>query len=157
MCQDKNDGFIFPYGIKLEDNGLIQSFPAMEIFLPYKDGGLLSFIFLIDSGASISALPKSDAPALGIDYKKGGKIFVSGINGEPITAFRHKINAVFKNETVKLPLLFMSNDNAPRVLGREGIFNKFTIVFEEENQRSGFIKKTAKHAGEIKKILDLFV
>lgn len=150
----ENNGFVLPYGIKLEENGLIQIFPAAEIFFQYKNEGLISLIFLIDSGASISALPKSDASVFGIDYKKGKKILISGINKEPITAFKHELNAVFKNEKIKLPIVFINNDSAPRVLGREGMFNNFTIIFEEKEKRTGFIKNPSLQSEKVKKIIN---
>lgn len=149
-----NNGFVFSYGIKLEENGLIQTFPAAEIFFPYKKEGLISLIFLIDSGASISALPKSDALAFGINYKKGKKMLISGVSGKAILGFRHEINTIFKNEKIKLPVVFIDNDFAPRVLGREGIFNNFTIIFEEKEKRTGFIKNSSSQSKNIKNIFN---
>lgn len=150
----KNNGFIFPYGIKLEESGLVQIFPAAEIFFQYKNEGLISLIFLIDSGASISSLPKNDANVFGIDYKKGKKILISGINKEPMIAFKHELKAFFKNEMIKLPVVFIDSDFAPRVLGREGVFNNFTIIFEEKEKRTGFIKNPSSQSEKVKKIID---
>ncbi len=152
MSTDK--GLVFPYGIRLKENGIIETFPAVEIsFLP-KDGEKLSLLLIVDSGATISAFPKGDAEVFGIQSENGAPLLISGISGEMIKGWRHKIPIYLGNEKIRLPIIFLDNEFAPRILGRAGIFNHFTIVFEEEKQRTGFIKKHSLPARNIQKILD---
>ncbi|MEO6919120.1 MAG: TIGR02281 family clan AA aspartic protease [Collimonas sp.] len=48
---------------------------------------------LVDTGATMIALPASDATRMGVDYKKGQMVMVSTANG-PAPAYRVKLNTV---------------------------------------------------------------
>ncbi len=88
--------FGFPYGIRFQENGRLELFPAIEILVigPEKKG--IRALFHIDSGATTSILPKSDAGVLGIDVKVGKKMIVRGISSETLTGYRHLIT-VFRS------------------------------------------------------------
>jgi len=144
---------VFPYGITLREGGTIDIFPAAEIKVQSKEGEWLSVFLLIDSGAAISALPRSDASFLGIDVARGGVTYVSGVSGQPIKGWAHHLNIRFGNHTMNLPFVFLDNPNTPRVLGRAGLFGKFSIVFEERGKRSGFLDSGSKEANAVSKIL----
>lgn len=58
------------------------------------------------------------------------------------------------SQFLKRLLLFINNDRTPRVLGRAGIFEYFTVIFEEAKHRSGFAGKRTRTAQAIQKILD---
>lgn len=145
---------IFPYGIRLKEGGALDIFPAAEITLNSKNGERLSLIFVIDSGATISALPKTDASVLGINLQEGDQFFVSGIEGTMLSGWRHELPVRLGKNFIKIPVVFLNSDSAPRVLGREGLFNKFTIVFEEAERRSGFLARAKSEAKKVEKILD---
>lgn len=150
----RNEGLIFPYAIKLKEGGVIETFPAIKISFLSKDGEKLSLFLVVDSGATISAFPKSDAKVLGIQPESGIPLSVSGISGEAVNGWKHKIVAYLADKKIQLPVVFLDNELVPRVLGREGIFDDFTIVFEQENQRTGFLEKHSFLAQGIRKILD---
>ena len=65
------NSLVFPYGITLREDGVIETVPVAEVGLKDKRGEWLSLFLIIDSGATISALPKGDALTLGIDVEKG--------------------------------------------------------------------------------------
>lgn len=144
---------IFPYGITLREGGTIDVFPAAEIKIQSKEGEWLSVFLLIDSGAALSALPRSDASFLGINVEKGNAMYVSGVSGQPIKGWRHNLNIRFENNAMNLPFVFLDNPNTPRVLGRAGLFEKFSIVFEERSKRSGFLEFGSREADSVSKIL----
>lgn len=146
--------FVFPYGITLREGVGLDVFPAAEIFFPYKGEDELSLFLIIDSGAYISALPKSDAGPLGIILEKGDLIIISGIGGKILNGWRHEIKVRIGSEKIFLPIAFLDDDLAPRVLGRLGLFEKFSIVFEESKKRTGFLHNMGKEAKNISKILD---
>lgn len=85
------NGVVFPYGITLREGGSLDTFPAAEVFFFSRDNERLSLFLLIDSGATISALPASDAPILGINEKEGIAVQIAGIDGKPINGWRHEI------------------------------------------------------------------
>jgi len=70
---------IFPYGITLRDGGMVDVFPAAEIFFLSKNGEWISLFFVIDSGATTSALPKNDAKSFGIHAEVGIPTSIRGI------------------------------------------------------------------------------
>ena len=55
---------------------------------------------------------------------------------------------------MRLPVVFLDSDTAPRILGRSGIFDQFLVVFEERNRRSGFVASGTKEEKIIQTTLD---
>lgn len=145
---------VFPYGITLREAGNIDVFPAVEVGFLNNKNGLISLFLLVDSGAAISALPKSDANAFGINVEHGKASYISGINGEAINGWSHDIGVKLGERILKIPVMFLDLESAPRVLGRAGVFDKFTIIFEESNKRSGFLNQKDTKTKLVGKILD---
>jgi hypothetical protein len=145
---------VFPYGITVEENGHLQLFPAAEAGFPSKDGGWFTLFLLVDSGAVMSVLPKQDASAFGIDPETGRERAIAGIEGVPIKGWEHIVRIRLRDEFLDIPLLFVDSDKAPRVLGREGIFDRFTIVFEEAKRRTGFLGTASEPAQRTQRMLD---
>lgn len=130
---------IFPYGVKFQEDGQIVIFPALEIsILGRRETGIRA-IFHIDSGATTSILPESDAEVLGIDVKTGKKVIVRGIFDEPLSGYRHLIDFQFNQLKIKIPVIFIERVSVPRILGREGIFSRFGILFDEPKTRTVFL------------------
>jgi hypothetical protein len=148
------DAIIFPYGIALREGGALDVFPVAEVSFPTPNNEWISLFLILDSGAAISALPKTDAVTLGIDASKGRPLSIAGINGKATDGWQHELNIRIDKEMMKIPFVFLDNESSPRVLGRVGIFHRFTIVFEEQKKRSGFIGKDSKEAKAISAILD---
>ena len=66
--------FIFPYGIRFQEDGRIHVFPAAELVILGKRGRGIRALFHLDSGATTSMLPASDATALGLTMRTGKKM-----------------------------------------------------------------------------------
>lgn len=146
--------FVSPFGITLREGGLVDVVPVTEIAFRGREGEWFSFFLVIDSGATLSALPVSDATMLGITPQKGLPIVVSGVNGESVKGWKHTVSIRLGGEIMSLPLVLIDNDVAPRVLGREGVFKHFSIIFEEAKKRSGFLGQDTKEAGIVTTMLD---
>lgn len=133
--------FIFPYGIRFRENGKIETFPAVEIFIfgKRKERGIKA-IFYLDSGATISILPGGDAEVLDIDIEEGEKILVRGIFGKALPGYRHLVTSQFNGLELRLPVVFLKSKSVPRILGRAGVFNHFGILFDELKQRTLFLE-----------------
>jgi len=149
-----DESHLFPYGITLREDGVIDVFPAVEIRFPLRSGECLSLFFLIDSGAHISAMPASDAAMFDIHPADGEPLFISGIGGTPVRGWRHILQVLLTNKPARIPMVLLDLDDAPRVLGRSGVFDKYTVVFEERKRRTGLLGAGAKTAGRVAKILD---
>jgi len=132
--------FVFPYGIRFQEDGHIGIFPAAEIFVLGNGGKGIRTLFHIDSGATTTLLSASDAGALGIDIHSGKKILVRGISGEPLLGYTHVVRMQFNGIVLKVPVIFIERATVPRVLGREGIFSRFCIVFDEAKRRILFLE-----------------
>lgn len=130
---------VFPYGITLREGGQLDTFPAVEVLLPYKTGGNISVFLIVDSGAYISALPQNDAASLGIDPEKGVPTKISGIGDQVLNGWRHEVRVRLGPELILLPVVFIESDHTPRILGRLGVFDKYTIIFDEPRRRTGFL------------------
>lgn len=147
-----SSAFVFPYSITLEAEGRVEIVPTAEVGFLSHEGEWLTLILLIDSGAVASALPKSDAVAFGIDLEKGRQAMIAGIAGQEVKGWEHTVRVRLGGELLEIPLLFVDSDTTPRVLGREGIFDRFTIVFEEAKRRTGWLdpkSPQAKAAGQM--------
>lgn len=147
---------VFPYGITLREGGAVSVFPVVEVLFP-ADGiqkERVSLLFVVDSGATISAMPKSDADVFGIELGEGSLVTVGGIGGELIRGRQRSVMVRIADNTLLIPMVFLDDDAAPRILGREGVFDHFTIVFDEHRQRSGFLREGTDEERKVKEVLD---
>lgn len=145
---------ISPYGITLQEGGRIGTFPAAEVSFIQRAGEWLSLFLLIDSGASISALPVTDSGVFGISVKDGLEMKIYGIGQEWVGGWRHELKIRLGGNELLLPFVFLDGYNGPRILGREGVFDKFSILFTESKQRTIFIGNHSKEEFKIYKILE---
>ncbi len=102
----------------------------------------------------MSALPKQDASAFGIDPKTGQERAIAGVEGVAIKGWEHVVRIRLGDELLDIPLLFVDSDKAPRVLGREGIFDRFTIVFEEAKRQTGVLTPGTASANAVEQLLN---
>ena len=130
---------IFPYGIRLREDDKIEVFPAAELSIKGRGTRGIHATFHIDSGATISILPGSDAKALGISLNTGEKLIVRSVSGESLHGYRHSITLLFEVGHIKVPVVFVENTIVPRILGREGLFPHFAIIFDEAKRRVAFL------------------
>ena len=98
-------------------------------------------------------MPKQDATAFGIDPEAGRAQAIVGIEGVAIKGWEHVVRVRLGEELLDILLLFADSDRAPRLLGREGIFDRFTIVFEEAKRRTGFLDRGSAQAKAVGQML----
>lgn len=137
---------VFPYGIVLKEGGNVDTFPVVEARFKTRKNEEISLFLLLDSGAALSALPRSDAVLFGIAVEDGVSMHIAGVSGKPIQGWRHRMRASFAGEVVDFPVVFLDDPAAPRVLGRADVFLKFSIILEESKQRSVFVKSGSREA-----------
>ncbi len=140
---------ILPYGIRFQEDGHIETFPAAEINILGRGSKGIRAILHIDSGASTSLLPKSDAEVLGLDLSDGQRVIVRGVGEVILTGYRHIVRFNFDGRTFTAPVIISDQNNVPRVLGREEIFKRFGIVFDEARKRTAFLDERSQ-----RKIID---
>ncbi|PIZ89547.1 MAG: hypothetical protein COX89_01010 [Candidatus Nealsonbacteria bacterium CG_4_10_14_0_2_um_filter_37_10] len=145
--------YVFPYGLRWGENGKIVSFPSISVYFYSKNQRKLSALLLIDSGAEFTLLNKKDGEFLGINLEKGKEKIVRGVTGDTFRTFKHEILIEIGEEKFKIPILFSTIDESPRVLGREGIFEKFFILFNEKSKQTIFIIRDTDSEKKLKSIL----
>lgn len=132
---------VFPYGVRFLEDGRIETFPVAELSVLGRGGRGIRALFHIDSGATTSVLPARDAAALGIRLDGGKRMLARGLGDAAFTGYRHAVGFQFDHVTVRAPAIFVEHDSIPRILGREGIFPRFGILFDEAKRRVGFFER----------------
>lgn len=113
-----------------------------QITIPVKTiTGYREMEFLIDSGAVVSALPKTLAEDLGVDLTELPRITIEGFAGQKTFAYRGEFVIKIGKEEVVIPVVFSESPQANNILGRIGFFDQFNITFDAESQRIKISRK----------------
>lgn len=118
----------FPY----KKNSRGDFFPVIDLYIAYMSS-LERTYALIDSGATISVFTNDIAQRLGLPINKGKEIFLGGIGGR-IRGYIHEVKVILTNQNLIIPVVFSYEYSVSfNLLGREGVFKNFKIVFEEKD------------------------
>ena len=122
-----------PYKNTLYENfGFVQE---PRITLPMKTtAGYSNIVFLLDSGAVVSALPLQAAKDTGVDLTKAKRITLQGFSGVPAFAYLDEITVKIGDADYQLPAVFTESDKTTYILGRKGFFDDYTIQFDHESR-----------------------
>lgn len=143
--------FVFLYGIRFQEDGRIETFPAAEVFIVGRGKKGIRALFHIDSGATTSILPSGDAAVLGINVERGKKILVRGISGNPLVGYQQYVVMQIERIKLKVRVIFIADAFVPRILGREDIFSRFAILFDESKQKTALLDAVKE-----RKLIDAF-
>lgn len=106
-----------------------------QVKIPVKTiTGYKNVEFLIDSGAVVSAVPKTMAEDLGVNLSELPRITIEGFAGQKTFAYRGEFVLMIGNEEVVIPVVFSENPQASNILGRIGFFDQFNILFDADDQ-----------------------
>jgi len=102
----------------------------------------IEFWALLDSGSDISMIPKDIADSVGIDYDKNEGEKVYGFEKDAFSCANCKMDLIFKSpknsaeeRLNNVPALIMLTDiENDVILGCEGIFDQFKIIFDRRNK-----------------------
>ena len=118
----------------------IGNFSRPIIIFSIKD---IEFFGIIDSGADSSFMPREVAEILGININELEDNEIVTISGEKIKVKLAYFNLVFKDirekRTIEHVPFHIDLDNKLKyiVIGRAGIFDNFTVIFEQIHKRVG--------------------
>jgi len=113
-----------------------------QIKLPIKTiEGFREMEFLVDSGAVVSALPKTEAEKLGVDLLQLPRITIQGFAGQKTFAYKGEMIFKIGQEEVLVPVVFSENPQTSNILGRIGFFDQFNINFDANSQKIIISKK----------------
>ena len=131
--------FKIPYKNTLYENfGFVQD-PKVSIPLKTLDG-FVNTTFLLDSGAVVSTLPLQAAHDTGVDLTKAKRLTLQGFSGVPAFAYLAEITVQIASEEFTFPATFTESNSTTYILGRKGLFDDFSILFDHE-QRAIIITK----------------
>ena len=115
-------------------NTLYESFGFVQepkVTMPLKTtAGYIDTTFLLDSGAVVTTLPLQAAKDTGVDLSKAKRITLQGFSGVPAFAYLDKITIKIGTTDVELPATFTESNATTYILGRKGLFDDFTINFD---------------------------
>ena len=134
---------VFKY--KTEELGIIR--PGADVILEFNHNRSYSFLY-IDSGADISLIPYSTGDLLGLklDKEKDEIEQMKGVSGYTVPFVKRDIIIhLDKNTGFQIPIAWSLIEEVPPLLGRQGIFNKFRITFDEINQEIRFVRNKQKN------------
>lgn len=111
------------------------SVPEAEIELPLQSlQGVVKHAFLLDTGAVVSSLPREMAETLGFNLAFLPRQTFRGFGNTTSFAYEAEMNVALGQKAIKLPVVFTEASGSKSLLGRKGLFDKFTIVVDHKNQ-----------------------
>jgi hypothetical protein len=90
--------------------------------------------FVLDSGAVISSLPRNWAEKIGRDLAFAKRISFKGFGNTLSFAYQSHMVVRLGNENVDLPVVFTETEGTRSLLGRKGLFDQYSIVFDHTNK-----------------------
>ena len=131
-------------GVKRPDGTIVKT-PSIPLTIIGRE--TFETIGLLDSGADISAIPKSIADLLGLNLE-GEISFAYGIGGKVKSiesSMKILIQKGHERYSFNIPVKIILDDyDFPILLGRAGFFDKFVITFDQENERVLLKRRTEK-------------
>ena len=128
----------FPYPAKRTSLG-IELNPIIPVgMLTLK--GLMTFQFLLDSGADFTLVPRHVAGLVGIDLRKTPSTRTFGVEGKGIRVFLGQITIKLGPELFPIRCFFSERDDTPFLLGRVDVFSKFKIELDPRMKKIRFTK-----------------
>ena len=109
-------------------------YPVIPIELKANENRFLTRAY-VDSGASFSIFNAEIADYLGLNYRKGDKIYPAGIGGH-ICAYINTIFISIHNIEICCKVLFSDEFTVKfNLLGRAGIFDRFRVCFDDSEKK----------------------
>jgi hypothetical protein len=128
--------FEFPYRFRTSGKKTL-AYP--EVIVRLKTFlGASAFNFILDTGADVTTMPDYMINVLEIPSSALTKTRSFGISGVPVDSLDALVNAKIGTVTFDLPVTFITNKDVPLLLGKEGIFERFTIVLDNIKQKTVF-------------------
>ena len=106
---------------------------------------IVNVIALLDSGADVSVIPKGLADFLNL--KLGNKDEAKGIGGKIViwnSEMTIKVSNAHENYTFVIPVQVSEDDSVPIIMGRQGFFDKFKVIIDENSERVELKRLTSK-------------
>jgi len=90
--------------------------------------------FMLDSGAVVSAMPKSTLADFNLTFDYLNRIVVKG-HGSTFFAYMSNITVQINGKEKQIPVLFTDTNVGSKVLGRRGFFDQYNVEFNSEQKK----------------------
>jgi hypothetical protein len=128
------DVVILPYTTK-SYSGYGRVFePEIQLRVQGENGTETKVDFLLDSGAVVSTLPITYVDILDKDIENAQRIVLRGFGDKRTFGYMSNMDVLVKDQTVNVPVVFSEGETTKKILGRNGFFDVFTIVFDHKDQ-----------------------
>jgi hypothetical protein len=101
----------------------------------------------MDTGADDSTLPHYMISLLNLSKHNLKESVAQGVGESLVKTWEAKIPVTFCGQSFQLPCSFTDNNKTPMLLGKEGIFNRFNLTFQNDKQVLSF--ELRKHVNNI--------
>ena len=116
--------------------------PALTVYLPTVNGSSTPEIFIVDSGADISMGPRDLCDLMGLVWEAGTPVELRGISPRDectVAATIRQVSIYIAEAARRITLPFcLAEGNAPMLLGREGFFDAFRVLFDKKQYLTVF-------------------
>ena len=126
---------VFRYKSEIGPKGRVVKRPVADVHLKTSKGNWIEFHPYIDSGADVTLIPLSLGKLIGFILDEEKIEQIGGIRGSiPVLYQEGQIR--LGSEILNTKIAWALTDEVPPLLGREGVFDEFKIIFK---QRGGII------------------
>ncbi|HIE51616.1 MAG TPA: hypothetical protein EYP85_07630 [Armatimonadetes bacterium] len=135
----------FPYLLEQDESGAIVCRPQARIHVQTADGCWQPFRLYADACADLTLLRQVDCERLGYPLEEGELRYIGGVCSGLIPIHIHTLTLRLGTEEFPCPIAFAKGADVPRLLGREGVFQRFIVCYDETDKVTHFITKPDAH------------
>jgi predicted aspartyl protease len=128
-------GVLFSADLKETTWQAFGAVPEAELELPIETpNGEVTYPFLLDTGAVVSSLPREMADKLGFNLAFLPRQTFKGFGNTTSFAYQADMTVNLGTKKIQLPVVFTEAGGSRALLGRKGLFDKFSIVVDHNNK-----------------------
>ncbi|NCT55224.1 hypothetical protein GW755_00080 [bacterium] len=129
-----SDILILPYNSKSYSGYGAVFEPEITLKVKNKDSSYEDISFLLDSGAVVSTLPFDYTKTLGKDITNSKRIVLRGFGDKRTFGYMSTLDLKIKDKKFEVPVVFSEGETSKRIIGRNGFFDVFTVVFDHNDR-----------------------
>ncbi len=134
--------FRFPYQYGFVDDRKIP-YPIVPVQF-HTIRGLRAYSFIMDTGADTLTLPNYMMTLLGIKRPSLRRSLMQGIGANLVSIWEGTIPITFCQKTFLVHCSFTEHDTTPFLLGKEGIFKRFSVTFDNDQKMTIFQERKSE-------------
>lgn len=128
------DILVLPYNSKSYSGYGAVFEPEITLKVKNKDETYDEIDFLLDSGAVVSTLPIDYAEILGKDTSNAKRIVLRGFGNKRTFGYMSNVDIQIQDNKFEIPVVFSEGETTKRIIGRNGFFDEFTIIFDHRDR-----------------------